>query len=86
MLLRIHEGQAEFREGAYEDHQAWVDLDLGAEEGSDSEGEAERRGGARRAEGRSQEPMCQRNRCTALEIGIRGEPRGRETKLPKPAH
>jgi ATP-binding cassette subfamily F protein 3 len=30
-LLRIHEGRAEFREGGYEDHQAWVDLDLGAE-------------------------------------------------------
>ncbi len=31
-LLRIHEGEAEFREGSYEDHQAWVDLDLGAED------------------------------------------------------
>jgi len=31
-LLRIHEGKAEFREGSYEDHQAWVDLDLGAED------------------------------------------------------
>lgn len=31
-LLRIHEGLAEFREGGYEDHQAWVDLDLGAED------------------------------------------------------
>ncbi len=30
-LLRIHEGRAQFREGGYEDHQAWVDLDLGAE-------------------------------------------------------
>ncbi len=30
-LLRIHEGKAEFREGSYEDHQAWVDLDLGQE-------------------------------------------------------
>ena len=30
-LLRIHEGQAEFREGGYEDHQAWVDLDLNAD-------------------------------------------------------
>ena len=30
-LLRIHEGKAEFREGGYEDHQAWVDLDLGSE-------------------------------------------------------
>jgi ATP-binding cassette, subfamily F, member 3 len=33
-LLRIHEGQAEFRDGGYEDHQAWVDLDLGQEETS----------------------------------------------------
>ncbi len=31
-LLRIHEGKAEFREGGYEDHQAWVDLDLGQED------------------------------------------------------
>src|SRR5664279_153784 len=30
-LLRIHEGRAELREGGYEEHQAWVDLDLGAE-------------------------------------------------------
>ncbi len=35
-LLRIHEGRAELREGGYEDHQAWVDLDLAAEEGSGS--------------------------------------------------
>lgn len=30
-LLRVHEGKAEFREGGYEEHQAWVDLDLGHE-------------------------------------------------------
>jgi ATP-binding cassette subfamily F protein 3 len=30
-LLRIHEGQAEFKEGGYEDNQAWVDLDVGQE-------------------------------------------------------
>jgi ATP-binding cassette subfamily F protein 3 len=30
-LLRVHEGQAAFREGGYEEHQAWVDLDLGQE-------------------------------------------------------
>jgi len=35
-LLRIHEGRAELREGGYEDHQAWVDLDLAADEGSGS--------------------------------------------------
>ena len=35
-LLRIHEGRAEFREGGYEDHQAWVDLDLSAEDESGS--------------------------------------------------
>lgn len=39
-LLRIHEGQAEFREGGYEDHQAWVDLDLAPDEGEEAEGEA----------------------------------------------
>ncbi|MDR3672499.1 MAG: ATP-binding cassette domain-containing protein [Holophaga sp.] len=27
-LLRIHENQAEFKEGGYEDNQAWVDLDM----------------------------------------------------------
>ncbi len=30
-LLRVHEGKAEYREGGYEEHQAWVDLDLGHE-------------------------------------------------------
>lgn len=35
-LLRIHEGKAEFREGSYEDHQAWVDLDLGSEDEVDT--------------------------------------------------
>jgi ATP-binding cassette subfamily F protein 3 len=35
-LLRIHEGRAEFREGGYEDHQAWVDLDLGSEDEADT--------------------------------------------------
>ena len=30
-LLRIHERAAEFREGGYEDNQAWVDLDVGQE-------------------------------------------------------
>jgi len=27
-LLRVHEGKAEFREGGYEEHRAWIDLDL----------------------------------------------------------
>ncbi|HTL98201.1 MAG TPA: hypothetical protein VL181_05295, partial [Holophagaceae bacterium] len=31
-LMRIHEGQAELREGGYEDNQAWVDLDIAADE------------------------------------------------------
>jgi ATP-binding cassette subfamily F protein 3 len=31
-LLRIHEAQAEFREGGYEENQDWVDLDLTADE------------------------------------------------------
>ncbi|HNX32908.1 MAG TPA: hypothetical protein PKM35_14940, partial [Holophaga sp.] len=30
-LLRIHDDKAEFREGGYEEHQAWVDLDIGQE-------------------------------------------------------
>ena len=34
-LLRIHEGRAEFREGGYEDNQAWVDLDVGHEPGAE---------------------------------------------------
>ncbi len=42
-LLRIHEGQAEFREGGYEDHQAWVDLDLAADEPEDEAGEESHR-------------------------------------------
>jgi ATP-binding cassette subfamily F protein 3 len=36
-LLRIHEGKAELREGGYEDHQAWVDLDLGSEDEAGSQ-------------------------------------------------
>ncbi len=36
-LLRIHEGKAEFREGSYEEHQAWVDLDLGSEDEAGSQ-------------------------------------------------
>ncbi|MDR2698027.1 MAG: ABC-F family ATP-binding cassette domain-containing protein [Holophagales bacterium] len=31
-LLRIHENRAEFREGGYEDNQAWADLDLEGEQ------------------------------------------------------
>ncbi len=31
-LLRVHEGQAEFKDGGYEDHQAWVDMDIAADE------------------------------------------------------
>ncbi|BDU76379.1 ABC-F family ATP-binding cassette domain-containing protein [Mesoterricola sediminis] len=27
-ILRVHEGRAEFKEGGYEDNQAWVDLDI----------------------------------------------------------
>jgi ATP-binding cassette subfamily F protein 3 len=30
-LMRIHGGKVEYREGGYEDYQAWVDADLGAE-------------------------------------------------------
>ena len=35
-LMRIHDGQAELREGGYEDHQAWVDLDIAADENDDA--------------------------------------------------
>jgi ATP-binding cassette subfamily F protein 3 len=31
-LLRIHERKSEFRDGGYEENQAWVDLDLGSED------------------------------------------------------
>jgi len=31
-LLRIHDNKAEFRDGGYEDNQAWVDLDIGGAE------------------------------------------------------
>jgi len=36
-LLRVHEGKAEFREGGYEEHQAWVDLDLSGESSPEAE-------------------------------------------------
>ncbi|MBP1627514.1 MAG: multidrug transporter ATP-binding protein [Holophagaceae bacterium] len=36
-LLRVHDGKAEFREGSYEEHQAWVDLDLSADSGPEEE-------------------------------------------------
>jgi ATP-binding cassette subfamily F protein 3 len=36
-LLRVHENKAEFREGGYEEHQAWVDLDIGQEPELDGE-------------------------------------------------
>ncbi|MCE1228358.1 MAG: ABC-F family ATP-binding cassette domain-containing protein [Firmicutes bacterium] len=39
-LLRIHEGRGELREGSYEDHQAWVDLDLGHEPAEEEEAAA----------------------------------------------
>ena len=60
-LTTMDEGKAEFREGGYEYHQSWVDLDLGAEGGSDSEspkGERERRTGhgASGGEAGSKEP------------------------------
>ena len=36
-LLRVHDNKAEFREGGYEEHQAWVDLDIGQEPESKKE-------------------------------------------------
>ena len=40
-LLRVHDNKAEFREGGYEEHQAWVDLDIGQEpeEGPEAAGD-----------------------------------------------
>ncbi len=56
-LLRIHEGRAELREGGYEDHQAWVDLDLAADEGAGSPEAEPARKQERRAEAaKPQEP------------------------------
>jgi ATP-binding cassette subfamily F protein 3 len=36
-LMRIHENKAEFREGSYEDNQAWVDLDIEADGQEDAQ-------------------------------------------------
>ncbi len=56
-LLRIHEGRAEFREGGYEDHQAWVDLDLGEEEQAGSHPpEAPKKPEPRKPEAKQPEP------------------------------
>ena len=48
-LLRVHDNKAEFREGGYEEHQAWVDLDIGQEPGFPSPQESSKgeRTGAR---------------------------------------
>jgi ATP-binding cassette subfamily F protein 3 len=40
-ILRVHEGRAEFKEGGYEDNQAWVDLDVGLEPEEAAEPEPE---------------------------------------------
>ncbi|HEX9011194.1 MAG TPA: ATP-binding cassette domain-containing protein, partial [Holophagaceae bacterium] len=53
-LLRIHEGRAELREGGYEDHQAWVDLDLAADEGTGSPEAEPARKSEKRAEAAKQ--------------------------------
>ncbi|HLO67361.1 MAG TPA: ATP-binding cassette domain-containing protein [Holophaga sp.] len=42
-ILRVHEGRAEFKEGGYEDNQAWVDLDIGQEPEEVAEEEAPKR-------------------------------------------
>ncbi len=49
-LLRVHEGQAEYREGSYEEHQAWVDLDLGSEDETDLEPEPKKKGAEKKPE------------------------------------
>jgi ATP-binding cassette, subfamily F, member 3 len=51
-LLRVHDNKAEFREGGYEEHQAWVDLDIGKEPGFPSPQEG-REGDADVAEARA---------------------------------
>ncbi|MFN8009919.1 MAG: ABC-F family ATP-binding cassette domain-containing protein [Holophagaceae bacterium] len=54
-LLRIHDGRCEFRDGGYEDHQAWVDLDLGQEEEAGEGVKApEGKGGGKAAETKKQ--------------------------------
>ncbi len=56
-LLRVHEGRAEYREGSYEEHQAWVDLDLGDEDLAGSPmPEAAPKPEARKPEVRTSEP------------------------------
>jgi outer membrane biosynthesis protein TonB len=41
-LLRVHENRAEFRDGGYEEHQAWVDLDIEEEPRKVEEAEKEK--------------------------------------------
>ncbi len=57
-LLRVHEGRAECREGGYEEHQAWVDLDLGDEDlaGSPSP-DAAPKAESRKPEAKKAEPL-----------------------------
>jgi type IV secretory pathway VirB10-like protein len=53
-LLRIHENRAEFKEGGYEDNQAWVDLDVGQEpESPEPEAPAERKPAPSRPEAKA---------------------------------
>ncbi len=87
-LLRIHEGRAEYREGSYEEHQAWVDLDLGSEGGSDSaspKGERERpaRRGASGGEVGSQEPEAPKKADRKPELPPTKAP-SRPQPTPKP--
>jgi ATP-binding cassette subfamily F protein 3 len=42
-ILRVHENRTEFREGGYEDNQAWVDLDIGQDPESPEEEEEKAR-------------------------------------------
>ncbi len=52
-ILRIHENRTEFREGGYEDNQAWVDLDIGQDP---EEPEVEEEKPKRKAEARPAQP------------------------------
>jgi ATP-binding cassette subfamily F protein 3 len=89
-LLRIHEHRAEFKEGGYEDNQAWVDLDVGQEPESPApEAPAERKPGPSRPEAKAA-PAPARQAPQTAQAGQNGQkvhaphpPRGHAAK-PQP--
>ncbi|HJV89036.1 MAG TPA: ATP-binding cassette domain-containing protein [Holophagaceae bacterium] len=67
-LLRIHEGKAETREGGYEDHRAWVDLDLGSEdEAGDGVKEPKKAPKAEKAPEKKPEPVIEAPKPKAVD-------------------